>query len=84
MTSVKKFEKVFYYDFPIVKQYFWYKNRVGLRLTGHLVSGKRYHVDTGTVSTYRIPYMISLLVSWLDFGGRFGIGKAHKFDLRKL
>ena len=67
-----------------MKQYFWYKNCVGLRLTGHLVTGNRYYVDSGTVSTYMISYMISLLVSCLDFGGRFGIGKAHKFDLRKL
>ena len=61
MLSRKKFEKVYYYDFPIVKQYFWYINCVRLRLTGHLVSGNRYCVDSGTGSTYVDSYRISVL-----------------------
>ena len=72
MLSRKKFEKVYYYDFPIVKQYFWYWNCVGLRPTGHLVSGKRYHVESGTDSTYMNSYRNPVLVSSLNFDALFG------------
>ena len=84
MSSWKKFENVFYYNFSIVKQYFWYWNCVGLRPTGHLVTGNRYHVEPSIDSTYRISYRIPVLVSSLDFGGRFSTEKGHKFDLGKL
>ena len=46
--------------------------------------GNRYHVEPGTDSSYRISYRIPVLVSWLDFGGRFSTEKGHKFDLGKL
>ena len=84
MSSRKKFEKVFYYDYPIVKQYFWYSNCVGLRPTGHLVTGNRYRVASGTASTYVNSYTIPVLVSCLNFGGVLGSFLpvfGHKFDL---
>ena len=73
--SQKKFENGYYYDFPIVKQYIWYRNCVRLRPTGHLVTGNRYHVDSGTDSTYgnsyrnRVPVSTPNLVTF--FGDRF-------------
>ena len=67
-----------------MKQYFWYKNCVELRPTGHLVTGNRYYVDSGTDSTYMDSYSFSVLVSWLDFEDRFSTEKGHKFDLRKM
>ena len=45
-----------YCSFCIVKQYSWYKKCVKRRPTGHLVSGNRYRVDSGTDSTYGNSY----------------------------
>ena len=73
--------------FPYSKTVRLVSNCVRLRPTGHLVTGNRYHVDSGTGSTYLNSYRILVLDTGSNSVTFFMwsiLRGAHKLDRRKL